>query len=504
MHITLFLLLCGIVASVFSEDLVDRHVKRRNELLAREAELMLGSDIVLNEKEKMANDIIMGLKNQITNEGFITPQFYNFSKHFFTYKEEVKKTTLYKTLRDMPKGAVLHAHDTAVLGPDYLVKITYWDNLYVCFEEENMNLLFSKNVPRIKCANDWRLMSEARASSGNVKKFDSHIRKYFSIVIDNPNDVYTDVNTVWSIFMNYFGTSTPLLTYKLAWEHYFYETLKALREENIMYLEIRSILPKLYDLDGNTYSSLDTAASYKSVVDRFVNDYPDFIGAKLIYAPLRNVEGKTVSEYIKIAKEIKARFPDLLAGFDLVGQEDLGVPTKEFIPQLTEAAKDLEFFFHAGETSWNGQSSDENLVDSILLGTRRLGHAYALAKHPLLLEEVIKRDIAVEVNVISNAVLCLVSDIRNHPLATYLARGVPVVISSDDPGPWEADLLTHDYFVTFVGVANKHADLRLLKKLALNSLKYSTVANKEKVIKEFEVRWMKFIDDLLKGVHFEL
>lgn len=498
------LIICGLFIPVYTEDLIARHMIERNALLEKEAQMMLGSDIVLNENEQLANKLIMRLKHKIIDDGFAKPQFFNFSKHFFTYKEEVKGTELYQILKEMPKGALLHAHDTAVLKPEYLLKITYWDNLYVCFFQENIKFIFSKDLPKTKCESKWQLMKDARDSSKNIEKFDSNLKKHFTIVIDNPNEVYTDVNTVWDRFMVYFIETESLLSYKPAWEYYFYETMKALREENVMYLEIRSILPQLYDLEGNVYTSVDTATSYKKTVDKFIDDYPDFFGAKLVYSPLRKVDQKTVSNYVEIAKEIKAIYPDFLAGFDLVGQEDLGVPTIKFLKELTEIAKDFDFIFHGGETNWYGTTSDENLFDIIVLGTRRIGHGYALSKHPALLDEVKKRDIAVEVNLVSNAVLCLLNDIRNHPLATYIARGIPVVISSDDPGPWEADPLTHDFFITFVGVSSKHADLRLLKKLALNSLKYSTFGNKENMIRDFETRWQIFINKLVKAVHSEL
>lgn len=43
-------------------------------------------------------------------------------------------------------------------------------------------------------------------------------------------------------------------------------------------------------------------------------------------------------------------------------------------------------------------------IDAILLGSKRIGHGYALAKHPKLLELLKKHDIAVEVNPVSNQV----------------------------------------------------------------------------------------------------
>lgn len=496
---TTILCLSIVLFSVVSQDVYNNVVKERNDILHRELDMMLGNDIELCDSEMKANDIIMDLKRQEIEGGFLEPQAFNLSKHFFEYKDVVKESQLFKLIQKMPKGAILHAHDTGLLSPDYVLNVTYLPDLHVCFEENDIRLLFSTNTPDETCETQWQLMKDARYSSGNVERFDSELRKYFSIVIDNPSEVHTDVNSVWLKFQQYFITTGAMFGYKPVWEQYFYDTLKACRDDNVMYIEIRSVLPELYDLDGNVYDSVETAVSYKETLDRFMSDYPDFYGAKLIYAPLRMVDAKTVKQYIKIAKEIKRKLPDFFAGFDLVGQEDKGSPTKDFLAELVEARWELDYFFHAGETNWYGTSSDENLIDAIVLGSRRIGHAFALTKHPLLIDEIVKRDIAIEVNVVSNAVLKLVEDVRNHPLASFLAQDLPVVLSSDDPGVWEAEPLSHDFYVAFVGVASKHADLRMLKKLALNSLYYSTIKDKDKIAHDFEIRWTKFIDSVVRG-----
>ena len=49
--------------------------------------------------------------------------------------------------------------------------------------------------------------------------------------------------------------------------------------------------------------------------------------------------------------------PEFFIGFDLVGQEDLGRPLLDFADQLIEARNrtGLKYFFHAGETNWQGK-----------------------------------------------------------------------------------------------------------------------------------------------------
>ncbi len=63
------------------------------------------------------------------------------------------------------------------------------------------------------------------------------------------------------------------------------------------------------------------------------------------------------------------------------------------------------FFFLYNWTDWIGTATDSDILDAILLSAKRIGHGFALHGHPEFLRMVKERNIAIEVNPISNQVL---------------------------------------------------------------------------------------------------
>mmetsp|Transcript_36896 Transcript_36896/g.56488 ORF Transcript_36896/g.56488 Transcript_36896/m.56488 type:complete len:135 (+) Transcript_36896:1203-1607(+) len=131
------------------------------------------------------------------------------------------------------------------------------------------------------------------------------------------------------------------------------------------------------------------------------------------------------------------------------------------------------------------------------MGTKRIGHGFHLAYYPELMKLVKERGICIECCPISNFVLGYILDLRNHPVRGFLHEGLPVTISSDDPGFMNYHGVTLDYVYAYLAWGLDMADL---KQLVLNTIKYGSITEdeKEKLTKEFfEPKWAAFIDHLI-------
>ena len=112
---------------------------------------------------------------------------------------------------------------------------------------------------------------------------------------------------------------------------------------------------------------------------------------------------------------------------------------------------------------------------------------------PHLQELCKEKDICIECCPLSNMVLGYVKDLRQHPVSYLIRRGLQASISSDDPGLFGYEGVTLDYLYA---MGAWMLDLRDLKQLSLNGIKYASVTQetKDKLLKEeFEPRWNNWI-----------
>ncbi|KAJ7272018.1 hypothetical protein B0H12DRAFT_1092439 [Mycena haematopus] len=457
---------------------------------------------------------------------------------FLTGRSIILKTKLFKILAKMPKGGLLHAHLDATVNVDVLLKLALEQPaLHIRTTEPLSALNVSKTLPEFKplpkelftnsdvalthpsyVPNTWVSLKNARdtfdPALGGPDGFDQWVIGAMTI---NPSEAYQTHNTVdkiWEKFVSTFTVCTGLFRFVPIWEQYIYEFFRSSVEDGISYIEARiNFHPEyIFGEDGqNNVPHRVWLQIFDDTLNRFKTELKqrgredEFIGARVIYTTMRHISVEELERSCEDCIALKQEFPHLIAGFDLVGPENVlkpliyyAEPLLRFRERQKDLGIDIPFILHAGETLGDGTEADVNLYDAILLGTLRIGHGFSLVKHPKLMEICRERNILIEVCPISNEILRLTSSMLMHPLPILMNNGLPVALCSDDPAAFGNMGLSFDFYQVLV--ASEVTGLTALRELARDSLKYSTLEpfEKERAIAAWEKRWEMFVESIVE------
>lgn len=232
-------------------DSFGNYLANRSMLINSELESSFGSDIKLNENEQLANKIIMKLKEDELAIGRIDSYRFIPSRHIFEVLDQIKESKLFQIIQKMPKGGILHAHESALCTTDYIVSLTYWPDLWQFAPNETLKIerfLFSRDHPSApKDDNDWRLVKDVRAEVG-ISHYDSIIRSMFSLYDRNVGPKqFKDANEVWKRFGQFFIAIARILSYKPVRKMFFRHALENMLKDGVQYLEFRAGLGKVVD-----------------------------------------------------------------------------------------------------------------------------------------------------------------------------------------------------------------------------------------------------------------
>lgn len=493
------------------------YLDKRAAFIQEETNMRLGSNLKLSYREELVNHYLMVQKELAVEASRLTTEPYLASRHFFQVKEEIEKTSIFDIIKMMPKGGVLHLHDASIVPLDWVIKtITYLPNLYTKEREGVIPRQFQFSKRPLSNDEGWHSVAQLRADLENNccnssaaqilgphlcnKSLDDIFMSEWTLVTPDPYNTYKSSNDMWNKFSDYFLTVPGLRCGLDIAEMYLLKALEVFYEDGVQYIELRD--GDLFDCNGT-----DITDEYMGLVDRVVKEFqmthPDFLGIKFILTGYRYLSEQQMSQQVDRVIERMKKFPHLVKGFDMDSHEDINHRIQFYLKELLKDDKSvMPFFFHAGETAWT-DGADVNLVDAVLLNATRIGHGFAALKHPKVMEAIRQQGIVIEIQPISNQVLGLVNDLRNHPASTFIANNDRITISSDDFPLWGALPLSHDFYMTFMGLGSTEDDLRLLKQLAINSIQFSTMDDAEKTLSmnKWQYRWTTFIDNVITKYH---
>lgn len=149
------------------------------------------------------------------------------------------------------------------------------------------------------------------------------------------------------------------------------------------------------------------------------------VTSKLILCYLRHLSEDAAFETLRQAEP----YLDRIAGVGLDSSE-VGHPPTKFL-KVFQASRErgLKLVAHAGEEgppAYVWEAIDQLKVDRIDHGNRSL-------EDPALVERLARDRMTLTVCPLSNLKLCVVDDLKRHPLKKMLALGLKPTINSDDP-----------------------------------------------------------------------
>jgi adenosine deaminase CECR1 len=471
------------------------YLERREHILATMRAQSFCADIKLSPAETNVDGMLSQVRS---NETFrlMTAGKFPPARMFFEAKADIEQSSLFPVLRRMPKGALLHVHESSSGRCEFVLTniarradcFIYWTTN--AKDGARGTLIFTNVAPtNYQPVNVVREQLRADGIS-----LDDELRGLYMLDHSDPHDP-----DIWNAFARWFMLLPQLMTYQPVMQDYMRDAFKTLHEDGIGHVDLRVMAPAavMFDLKGTTYTEQDTLRAYVAARDYIRAHYNSNFTLRLIMTGYRGYGNDDTKTVVTKTHQYQQEFPELIVGCDFVGEEDNSLPTLKAMPELRKFAHEsnsaVKFYFHDGETAWPG---NDNLLDAVMLGTKRLGHGFNLFQLPAVEAMVKTNHIAIEVCPISNQLLRLMHDLRVHPAVGYMNRGVPCVLGSDDPAIFGNTGLSYDFWEAYYAWG---LDLRGLKQLAQNSILHSALGSEEQAA--LLVRWNQQWNEWIQWVN---
>ncbi len=250
-----------------------------------------------------------------------------------------------------------------------------------------------------------------------------------------------------------------------------YSYLEICAEQNVRHTEI------MFDPQTHT----DRGVSFETVINGISNACKDAEGklgvtSLLIMSYLRHLSEeeafKTLEQSLPYKHLIKA------VGLD---SSEMGNPPSKFKNVFEASVKEGYIpVAHAGE-----EGPAEYIWEALdILNIKRIDHGNNCFEDDLI-DEIVKRDIALTVCPLSNTALRVVDDLKNHPIKKMMSKGLKVTVNSDDPAYFGGQV-NQNYIELQDALELTKADLY---EFAKNSFQYSLLDKEQKArrIQELDV-----------------
>ncbi len=227
---------------------------------------------------------------------------------------------------------------------------------------------------------------------------------------------FTDLQSFLDI---YYAGASVLLTeqdfHDMAWAYF-----QRAKADNVIHAEL------FFDPQTHTARGVDTGVVIRGLASARERAQSELgISSALILCFLRHLSEEDAFATLEAALPYREYF--IGVGLD---SSEVGHPPEKFERVFARCRElGLHVVAHAGE-----EGPPEYMWQAIdLLKVQRIDHGVAALQDPLLMAELAHTRLPLTVCPLSNLKLCVVDDLRDHPLKKMLDAGLCVTINSDDP-----------------------------------------------------------------------
>ena len=246
--------------------------------------------------------------------------------------------------------------------------------------------------------------------------------------------------------------------YDLTWAY-----LEKVNTQNVRHVEI------FFDPQGHLDRDIRFETALNGIHSALSTAKKEFgISFGIIMCFLRHLDETDAFKTLELALPHK----DKIIGVGLDSSE-MGHPPSKFEGVFAKAREEgFHIVAHAGE-----EGPPEYIYEALdLLKVERIDHGNTSMQDTELLKRLAKEQIALTVCPLSNTKLCVVDEMKNHPLPNMLKAGLNITINSDDPAYFGGYL--NENYEAISPIINHDKDV--LSQLAKNSFEAAFISESEK------------------------
>lgn len=254
--------------------------------------------------------------------------------------------------------------------------------------------------------------------------------------------------------------------YDLTWAY-----LEKVNAQNVRHVEI------FFDPQGHLERGISFETAINGIHSALSTGLKEFdISFGIIMCFLRHLDEADAFKTLDLAMPHQ----DKIMGVGLDSSE-MGHPPSKFEGVFAKAREaGFHIVAHAGE-----EGPPEYIYEALdLLKVERIDHGNTSMQDPALLKRLATEQMPLTVCPLSNTKLCVVDDMKNHPLPEMLKAGLKVTINSDDPA-YFGGYLNENYEAISPIINDDKNTLALLAKNSFDSA-FISASEKSRLIVEVD------------------